>query len=85
MQLEEELSSQILTAMEVAANKTATEYSRYGSDKFKQVYIYGGLDRNPTTLRVLWILLGIGWLAAYSFHRKNWNRKIWRVTKKSSG
>ena len=38
------LSSQILTAMEVAANKTATEYSRYGSDKFKQVYIYGGLD-----------------------------------------
>ena len=44
------LSSQILTAMEVAANKTATEYSRYGSDKFKQVYIYGGLDRNPTML-----------------------------------
>ena len=44
------LASQILTAMEVAANKTATEYSRYGSDKFKQVYIYGGLDRNPTTL-----------------------------------
>ena len=44
------LSSQILTAMEIAANKTATEYSRYGSDKFKQVYIYGGLDINPTTL-----------------------------------
>ena len=44
------LASQILTAMEVAANKTATEYSRYGSDKFKQVYIYGGLDRSPTTL-----------------------------------
>tara|TARA_B100001250_G_scaffold359711_1_gene336734 strand:- start:78 stop:1187 length:1110 start_codon:yes stop_codon:yes gene_type:complete len=44
------LASQLLTAMEVAANKTATEYSRYGSDKFKQVYIYGGLDRSPTTL-----------------------------------
>jgi NADPH2:quinone reductase len=44
------LASQILTAMEVAANKTATEYSRYGSDQFKQVYIYGGLDRSPTTL-----------------------------------
>ena len=44
------LASQILTAMEIAANKTATEYSRYGSDKYKQVYIYGGLDRNPTTL-----------------------------------
>ena len=36
--------------MEIAANKSATEYSRYGSDQFKQVYIYGGLDRNPTTL-----------------------------------
>ena len=44
------LASQLLTAMEIAANKTATEYSRYGSDQFKQVYIYGGLDRNPTTL-----------------------------------
>ena len=44
------LSGQILTAMEVAANKTTTEYSRYGSDKFKQVYIYGGLDRSPTSL-----------------------------------
>ncbi len=44
------LASQILTAMEIAANKTSTEYSRYGSDQYKQVYIYGGLDRNPTTL-----------------------------------
>ena len=44
------LASQLLTSMEIAANKTATEYSRYGSDKFKQVYIYGGLDRSPTTL-----------------------------------
>ena len=44
------LSGQILTAMEVAANQTATEFNRYGSDKFKQVYIYGGLDRAPTTL-----------------------------------
>ena len=44
------LSGQILTAMEVAANLTATEYNRYGSNTFKQVYIYGGLDRSPTTL-----------------------------------
>ena len=44
------LSGQILTAMEVAANQTAIEFNRYGSDKFKQVYIYGGLDRSPTTL-----------------------------------
>ncbi len=40
----------ILTAMEAAANATAKEYSRYGSTTFKQLYIYGGLDRGPTEL-----------------------------------
>ena len=44
------LPGQILAAMEIAANKTATEYSRYGSDVYKQVYIYGGLDMSPTVL-----------------------------------
>ena len=38
------LAGQILTCMEIAANKTAKEYSRYGSNVYKQVYIYGGLD-----------------------------------------
>ena len=42
------LAGQILTCMEAALNKTATEYSRYGSSTHKQVYIYGGLDRGPT-------------------------------------
>lgn len=46
-----ELASQILSCMEVAANRTAKEYSRYGSDVYKQVYIYGALDRSPTTLK----------------------------------
>ena len=45
-----ELPGQILTAMEVAANKNSEKYSRYGSDAYKQVYIYGGLDRSPTVL-----------------------------------
>jgi len=45
------LPGQILTAMEIAANKTAKEYSRYGSDTYKQVYIYGGLDQSPTILK----------------------------------
>jgi hypothetical protein len=36
--------------MEVAANKNATSYSRYGSTTFKQLYIYGGLDTGPTEL-----------------------------------
>ena len=44
------LAGQILTAMEAAANATAKEYSRYGSTTFKQVYVYGGLDRGPTEL-----------------------------------
>jgi len=47
---EGKLAGQILSAMEIAANKTAKEYSRYGSDTFKQVYIYGGLDQSPTIL-----------------------------------
>jgi len=46
-----ELPGQILSAMEIAANKTAKEYSRYGSDTYKQVYIYGGLDQSPTILK----------------------------------
>jgi NADPH2:quinone reductase len=44
------LASDILTCMEAAAVQNMSEYNRYGSDVFKQVYIYGGLDRNQTTL-----------------------------------
>lgn len=44
------ISGQILGAMETAAVKRMTTYSRYGSDTFKQVYIYGALDVGPTTL-----------------------------------
>ena len=44
------LAGQILTCMEVAANKTATVYSRYGSSVHKQVYVYGSLDPRPIEL-----------------------------------
>lgn len=44
------LANAILHAMEAAANRTATAYSRYGSSTFKQVYIYGALDLGPTEL-----------------------------------
>ncbi len=43
------LAGQILGCMETAINRTAKEYSRYGSAVHKQVYIYGGLDTGPTT------------------------------------
>jgi NADPH2:quinone reductase len=58
------LASQILTAMEAAANATATEYNRYGSSTHKQVYVYGGLDRGPTELtRNFGMAWGVGgWL-----------------------
>ena len=58
------LASQILTCMEIALNKTAKEYSRYGSSVYKQVYIYGGLDTRPTELsRSFGMMWGIGgWL-----------------------
>ncbi len=58
------LAGQILGCMEVAANATAAEYSRYGSTVHKQVYIYGGLDRGPTELsRSFGMAWGIGgWL-----------------------
>jgi len=59
-----ELPGQILTAMEVAANKNSEQYSRYGSETYKQVYIYGGLDRTPTVLtRAYGMSWGLGgWL-----------------------
>jgi NADPH:quinone reductase-like Zn-dependent oxidoreductase len=44
------LASQILTAMEAAANRAATGYSGYGSNVHKQVYLYGSLDPRPTEL-----------------------------------
>ena len=61
---EGKLPGQILAAMEIAANKTAKEYSRYGSDVYKQVYIYGGLDPTPTVLnRSYGLQWGLGgWL-----------------------
>ena len=61
---EGKLAGQILSAMEIAANKNATEYSRYGSDTYKQVYIYGGLDPTPTVLnRSFGLSWGLGgWL-----------------------
>ncbi|MFN3521177.1 MAG: zinc-binding dehydrogenase [Phenylobacterium sp.] len=58
------LAGQILACMEAAANKKATEYSRYGSSVHKQVYIYGGLDTRPTELnRAFGMAWGLGgWL-----------------------
>jgi len=65
------LAGQILTCMEVAANKTAKVYSRYGSTVHKQVYIYGGLDTGPTVLnRAFGMAWGIGGWLLFPFLQK---------------
>jgi len=58
------LAGQILASMEIAANKTAKVYSRYGSSVHKQVYIYGALDTRPIELnRAFGMAWGAGgWL-----------------------
>ena len=58
------LAGQILACMEIAANKTARVYSRYGSSVHKQVYIYGSLDTRPVELnRAFGMAWGVGgWL-----------------------
>jgi NADPH2:quinone reductase len=57
------LAGQILSAMESALSRGAS-FSRYGSDTHKQVYLYGGLERTPTTLdRSYGMAWGVGgWL-----------------------
>jgi NADPH:quinone reductase-like Zn-dependent oxidoreductase len=65
------LAGQILMGMEVAANKTAKVYSRYGSSVHKQVYIYGGLDMRPTELvRSFGMAWGIGGWLLFPFLQK---------------
>ena len=58
------LAGQILSCMEVAVNRSAKEYSRYGSAVHKQVYLYGMLDTGPTEIvRNFGMAWGIGgWL-----------------------
>ncbi|MBR0848358.1 zinc-binding dehydrogenase [Bradyrhizobium diazoefficiens] len=58
------LAGDILNCMEAAINKTAKEYSRYGSNVYKQVYVYGALDIRPIELpRGFGMAWGVGgWL-----------------------
>lgn len=65
------LTGQILTAMERAASRALTTYSRYGSSVHKQVYIYGMLDPRPTELkRNFGMAWGVGGWLLWPFLRK---------------
>ena len=65
------LGGQILGCMEAALNKTAKEYSRYGSTTHKQVYLYGGLDTRPTEfVRNFGMAWGMGGWLLFPFMQK---------------
>ena len=57
--------------MEIAASASAGGYNMYGSTVYKQVYIYGGLDRSPTELtRGFGMAWGIGGWLLFNFLAK---------------
>jgi NADPH:quinone reductase len=65
------LAGQILTAMEAAVNRKASEYSRYGSATHKQVYLYGMLDPSPTEFsRSFGMAWGMGGWLLFPFLQK---------------
>jgi len=61
------LAGQILHAMEGAAVSQMTTYSRYGSPKHKQLFIYGALDLTATEIpRAVGLAWGVsGFLVTY--------------------
>ena len=53
-----QMADNCFKAMEQVAASNMTEYSRYGSDQAKKMYIYGRLDFGPTILTPAY---GFGW------------------------
>ena len=65
------LAGQILQCMESAINRSAKEYSRYGSAVHKQVYLYGHLDTRPTEIqRGFGMAWGVGGWLLFPFLNK---------------
>jgi NADPH2:quinone reductase len=65
------LAGQILSAMEASLQASAREYSRYGTNVHKQVYIYGGLEPGPTELvRNFGMTWGLGGWLLFPFLQK---------------
>jgi len=65
------LAGQILTCMEAAINRSAKEYSRYGSAVHKQIYLYGMLDPAPTEFnRSFGMAWGMGGWLLFPFLQK---------------
>ena len=65
------LAGQILSCMEAAINRKASEYSRYGSATHKQIYLYGMLDPGPTEFsRSFGMAWGMGGWLLFPFLQK---------------
>jgi NADPH:quinone reductase-like Zn-dependent oxidoreductase len=65
------LASQILACMEAAIGRTATTYSRYGSNVHKQVYVYGSLDPRPVEItRTFGMAWGVGGWLVFPYMQK---------------
>jgi NADPH:quinone reductase-like Zn-dependent oxidoreductase len=53
----------VLASMEKALNRATSEYKRYGSTEYKQIYMYGVLDLRPIALPRVGMAWGVGgWL-----------------------
>ncbi len=65
------LLSQILAAMETVNLRQSSAFSRYGSSKLKQVYVYGLLDPGPKVIQgsigSAWSVAG--WLMSWSLQK----------------
>nr|WHW29775.1 putative Zinc-binding dehydrogenase [uncultured bacterium] len=72
------MADKLLKAMEAVAARSEKEYSRYGSSTYKQVYIYGGLDRSPTPLsRSYGLAWGVsGWLLTAALGKMGMEKMI---------
>lgn len=70
------LADDILRAMEAYLSRDATGLNSYGSTRHKQVYLYGGLDVNLTTLsRHYGMSWGVGgWLMPNFLARIGWEK-----------
>ncbi len=65
------LAGQILQCMETVINRNAKEYSRYGSEVHKQVYVYGSLDNRPIEIkRTFGTAWGVGGWLLFPFLKK---------------
>jgi NADPH:quinone reductase len=65
------LLSQILSAMETVNLRQSSAFSRYGSSKLKQVYVYGLLDPGPKVIQgnigTAWSVAG--WLMSWTLQK----------------